>query len=230
MNLVLFDIDGTILHARNAGTGSFFAALEDVFGHHPEDPEIRFAGNTDLNILGEIMEHRGREWSQEEEEAFFTALPRKLKDSLAEVEPILYPGLLELLDALSRRADVMLGLVTGNIESCARVKLEAFGLSDYFKFGGFGDDHADRKEMARLAVERAGRRLPDGVRFQKCLLIGDTPSDVEAAQAIGACKVGVLTGGSSEEELLRAGAEHVFTDLRNPQVILDLLDTEPVPG
>ena len=96
MNLVLFDIDGTILHARNAGTGSFFAALEEVFGHHPRDPEIRFAGNTDLNILRQIMEHRDRDWSQEEEEAFFRAMPEKLQSSLAEVEPVLYPGLLEL--------------------------------------------------------------------------------------------------------------------------------------
>ena len=97
MNLVLFDIDGTILHAKNAGAGSFVAALEEVFGHHPEDPDIRFAGNTDLNILREIMEHRGRTWTQEEEEAFFRAMPLKLKQYLAEAEPILYPGLLDLL-------------------------------------------------------------------------------------------------------------------------------------
>jgi len=136
---------------------------------------------------------------------------------------ILFPGVRELLEALSGDSRVLLGLVTGNIESCARIKLRQFNLHGHFVLGAFGDEHADRVEIARLALGRLREALDPGARLRACYLVGDTPFDIAAASTIGAVSVAVATGMFDRDTLRQAGADHVLTDLSDTDAVLRLL-------
>jgi phosphoglycolate phosphatase-like HAD superfamily hydrolase len=133
------------------------------------------------------------------------------------------PGIREILAALEARDEVFVGLVTGNFEAGAQVKLGYFDLWRYFTCGAFGGDAADRNALVPFALERArGCGLPD-IADEDILVIGDTPHDVTCAHAAGAIAVGVATGTSPVEELEAAGAQHVFQDLSDTQAFLRLL-------
>ncbi len=116
----------------------------------------------------------------------------------------IFPGVKELLARLSGREDVLVGLLTGNVRRGAILKLDRFKLGDYFRFGAFGDEHEDRGELARIALEKAERIVGRPVRGDEATVIGDTPRDVACARAIGARAVIVATGLVSREELLDA--------------------------
>ncbi len=221
--LVLFDIDGTLLDTSGAGRRAFAQALDTAFGWRGDADSISFAGATDLDLLLRIGERRGRVLDPDEVESFFALLPATLQTALATEPPHVYPGVRDLLHALSGRADVRLGLVTGNIESCAWVKLEACGLREHFALGAYGHEHADRRDIARLAVERISLQLLPGQSFAQRFLIGDTPSDIAAALAVSAGAIAVATGSFREERLRAAGATHVVSDLRDTPHLLHLL-------
>ena len=134
------------------------------------------------------------------------------------------PGIRELLDILEQREDVFLGLLTGNFEAGAKIKLEHFDLWRYFPCGAFGDDAADRNELVPFAIERARRcGLPE-IGAADILVVGDTPHDVACARAVGATPVGVATGGFTAEQLRESGAEIVFENLAEPAEFLKLID------
>jgi phosphoglycolate phosphatase-like HAD superfamily hydrolase len=134
------------------------------------------------------------------------------------------PGVHALLDALTVRDDLALGLLTGNFAEGARIKLEHFDLWKYFAFGAFGDDAADRNALVPVAVERARARGVGGVTPADVLVVGDTPHDVACALAVGAVPVGVATGGFSVDQLRASGAEIVFEDLSDREAFLKLLE------
>lgn len=221
--LILFDIDGTLLDTSGAGRRAFAQALDTAFGWRGDADSISFAGATDLDLLLRIAERRGRALSPGDVEGFFALLPATLQTALATEPPHVYPGVRDLLHALSGRADARLGLVTGNIESCAWVKLQACGLHEHFVLGAYGHEHADRRDIARLAVERLSGQLPIGQSFARRFLIGDTPSDIAAGLAISAGAIAVATGSFSEERLRTAGATHVVSDLSDTPHLLRLL-------
>ena len=211
--LILFDIDGTLLDTSGAGRRSFALALESAFGWGAEAHSISFAGATDLDVVTRIAERRGCRLSPHQVEDFFARLPDTLRNALQQEPPRVYPGVQALLENLSARDEVNLGLVTGNIESCAWVKLESCNLHGHFTLGAFGHEHGDRREIARLALQRARQQLPPGHTFGACFLIGDTPSDIQAAHAIGATALAVATGGFTEAQLREAGADTVLSSL-----------------
>jgi phosphoglycolate phosphatase-like HAD superfamily hydrolase len=218
--LVLFDIDGTLLDTRGAGRRSFVEALRRVFPFRDGLEDLRFAGATDLDLVEKIARRNGHMPAAEELRAFFNLLPDLLREELRVEPPHVYPGVRELLAALSARAETTIGLVTGNIEACAWIKLEACGIRGHFELGAFGHEHADRREIARLACTRAEREGP----FSRRILIGDTPSDVIAARAIGATAIAVATGGYDVAALAAAGAQRVWTDLSDTASVLAHLD------
>ena len=133
------------------------------------------------------------------------------------------PGIRPLLDALERRDDVFLGLLTGNFESGARIKLEHFDLWRYFRCGAFGDDSADRNALVPFALARARVRPPD-LAAAHILVVGDTPHDVACARTVGAVPVAVATGTFSVEQLRATGADVVFQDLSDTGAFLQLLE------
>jgi len=135
-------------------------------------------------------------------------------------------GVRELLEALARRDEVVVGLVTGNLEDIAWLKMEGLGIRQYFSvpnFGGFGSDHSERGELVRIAANRAEQLFPGGFRLRAH--VGDTPNDIRAAEYGGALAIGVCTGIFSQKEL------RDVSQSETPAIILDnLLNTKSFLG
>lgn len=213
--LLLFDIDGTLLHAPG-GRAAFAQAFKEAFGWEQGVEHINFYGATDLNVFRGICTERGVEPTAEMERAFFDRLAPALEARLAVNPPTLFPNVENILRAVS--GDWKLGLVTGNIEATAWAKLHHAGIAHYFSFGGFGCTHADRAEIARQALKASGVKHPG-----KVFLIGDTPSDINAAKVNGFTAIAVATGGFDFQSLEKAGADFVFEDLTNTEQLLSIL-------
>ncbi len=218
--LVLFDIDGTLLDLHGAGRRAFALALEDAFGWKDEIHYIQFAGATDLDVLDQVFRRHGRTLTRTDADLFFSIMPDRLRETSADAEMTIYPGAVELVAALSEQPQVTIGLVTGNIEACARIKLEKAGLHGHFTLGAFGHEHGDRREIARMALNRAVSTLPPGTSFARTFLIGDTPSDITAAHHIAATSIAVTTGHYQRQQLQAAGAHHVLNTLEDAWTLL----------
>ncbi len=206
--LVLFDIDGTLLDTHGAGRSTFCRGLQRVTGVEDALPYVSFAGNTDRRVLDEVAAYRGIAFTDAQRKAVFDAVAEELAAALAQTPGVAVPGAAELLAELSRRG-ARLGLVTGNIERGAHLKLASAGLDGYFTFGGYGDDEADRSRILRAALAAAG---PVPVC---AVLVGDTPLDIEAGLAVGIPVLGVAAGRWNVESLLAAGAVHAAPDYRD---------------
>jgi phosphoglycolate phosphatase-like HAD superfamily hydrolase len=124
---------------------------------------------------------------------------------------------------LAARENVFLGLVTGNFEEGARIKLEYFDLWRYFRCGAYGDDAQDRNALVPFALERARACGLDASSAHDVIVVGDTPHDVACARAAGAIPIGVATGSYSVDEIRASGADVVFQDLSDPEPFLALL-------
>lgn len=220
LTLVLFDIDGTLLDTHGAGKRSFARAVEHVFGWQDDLGYIRFAGATDLDVLRQIAERHGHALRDADVDAVFARLPVELEAATRGAALTLFPGVRELVHTLAADPRVRVGLVTGNIESCARIKLACFDLHDHFVLGAFGHEHADRCDCARLALRRAAAALAPDQRIAAAFLIGDTPSDIAAARAIGATAFAVATGGYAADALRAAGADLVLDTLADTEAVL----------
>lgn len=121
-------------------------------------------------------------------------------------------GVEELLHRLCRDG-FLLGITTGAVEAAAHIKLARANLNRFFSFGGYGSDSADRGELTRKAIDRAGEILGSPLDPQRVLVVGDTPKDITASHAAHAIGVGVASGHYSEEELREAGADYVLGSL-----------------
>lgn len=224
--LVLFDIDGTLVLTGGAGMRAMNRACALVVGLADALTGIPVAGRTDWIILQDALRRIGRGL----DESLFAALRdnyiRHLRDEIelpGHGTKAVMPGIRELLDALSGRDDVFLGLLTGNFEQGARIKLEHFDLWHYFACGAFGDDAADRNALVPFALARA-RRCGLDVAYEDVLVVGDTPHDVACALAVGAVPIAVATGSYSVDRLRGCGAETVFEDLSDTEAFLRLVD------
>jgi phosphoglycolate phosphatase-like HAD superfamily hydrolase len=216
--LVLFDIDGTLIQTGRAGVRGMNAAFQRLYGVADALDGTAIAGRTDRGIVIEVLRRIGRDATEEEiaalRDAYLADLPVELARPAAAPKRVL-PGVEALLDALSTRSNVAIGLLTGNFHRGARIKLEYFRLWHWFPFGAFGDDHPERRPLVALAVERSGVAVaPD-----RTIIIGDTPLDVDCAHAYGACAIGVTTGPYDAEALRGAGAQLVVSSLESPDVI-----------
>lgn len=219
---VFFDIDGTLLYTDGAGRAALHSALEMVFGTAGPIDGYYFHGKTDPQIVVELIGDAGV--SREEIgrrlptmwPVYLQALERELAVRRAAGRIRLLPGVTDLLAALEGREDVALGLLTGNIEEAARLKLAAAGVTAVFDVGGFGSDSEDRSEIARIAVERSR----DSGGPETFVVVGDTPEDITCAHAVNARAVAVATGRHAVAELEEAGADAVFDDLRDTAAVL----------
>jgi phosphoglycolate phosphatase-like HAD superfamily hydrolase len=230
--IVLFDIDGTLLDLKGAGRRAFIRSIEAVFGWHDDLGYLSFAGSTDLNVLEQVMAAHGRVMTDEDSRRFFARLPIDLEFAAGEpaADPVIYPGVRELLERLSADPAVVLALVTGNVEACARIKLRQFNLHNHFVLGAFGNEHADRRRIAALALQRVQAARSDNRPVRGRYLIGDTPHDIDAARAVDARSIAVATGKFSVDELRAAGADHVLVDLADTGHILSVLGLDKGPA
>ena len=221
MKLLLFDIDGTLLDSGGAGTRALNYAFRELFSLDHAFEGIGMAGKTDIQIIRECLEKHGVPTDNglipRMMNAYLTYLKAEIQNSTRHVKP----GIHEALSALSgRNGKCLLGLLTGNIELGARMKLEPFALNKYFPSGAFGSDDEDRNRLLPIARRRfeelTGREIP----FGDCVIIGDTPRDVHCAKPYGAFSVGVATGPYHYEALEEAGADIVFRDLSDTEAFL----------
>ena len=220
MHVCLFDIDGTLISSGGAGKAALEAALASEFGISKLIGKLELSGRTDRAILADLFNLHALDDTPENRQRLVAAYLRNLPESLATRGGRVLPGIAALLDLLSARDDVAVGLLTGNLRAGARVKLGHFGLCDYFAFGGFGDHHLDRDEVARDALAEVERRFDGRHAPERIWVIGDTPLDIRCARAIGARAVAVATGWHSEEELTAHGPDLFLTDLENPDLFM----------
>jgi phosphoglycolate phosphatase-like HAD superfamily hydrolase len=224
--LVLFDIDGTLVLTGRAGLRAMNRACEEILGHRDALDGVPVAGRTDWIILHDALRKIGRDLDDDLftrlRDRYLTYLREEI-DRPAEGVKAVMPGIRVLLDELQARADVFLGLLTGNFEQGARIKLEHFGLWHYFRCGAFGDDHSDRNALVPCALERAGRFGLDAAPAD-VIVVGDTPHDIACAHAAGALPVGVATGSFTVAQLRASGGEIVFEDLSDTEAFLRLVE------
>jgi phosphoglycolate phosphatase-like HAD superfamily hydrolase len=224
--LVLFDIDGTLVLTGGAGMRAMNRACEEIIGHAGALQDVPLAGRTDWIILHDTLSRIGHALDDrlfaELRDSYLRHLTGEILEPGRGVKAVM-PGVRDVLEALAARDDIFLGLLTGNFEQGARIKLEHFDLWRYFRCGAYGDDAADRNALVPFAVERARAHGLPVLPADQIFVVGDTPNDVACALAVGAVPVAVATGSSSVDHLRASGASIVFSDLSDVSAVLRIL-------
>jgi phosphoglycolate phosphatase-like HAD superfamily hydrolase len=206
---VLFDIDGTLLVTGGAGAVAWQRAFRELHGVDANISEHTRAGMTDPEIAEIIFrEVIGRDGSAAERAAAIADYLSHLQDAVEESDGYrVMPGIAELLPRLAEQG-VLLGIVTGNIEAAAQIKLARGDLNRFFAFGGYGSDSRDRTELTKRGIERGGEVVGGSpLDLAATIGVGDTPRDVSACHGAGIRVVGVATGAYSVDEQRKAGAD-----------------------
>ena len=205
---VLFDIDGTLLHTGGAGAEAWQRAFRELYEVEANIEEHTHAGMTDPEIAEIVFrEVLGRDGSETERAEAIGCYLGHLAEAVAESEGyFVIPGIEDLLPRLVEEG-ILLGVVTGNIESAAHIKLARGDLNKYFAFGGYGSDSRSRTALTKKALERGGEVSGAPLDPDQTIAIGDTPRDVKAGHGAGIHVVGVATGSYSVEELKESGAD-----------------------
>jgi len=211
---ILFDIDGTLLVTGGAGAVAWQRAFLDLHGVEANIEEHTHAGMTDPEIAEIVFrEVIGRDGSAEERAEAIAGYLSHLQEAVDDSPGYrVMPGIEELLPRLAGEG-ALLGIVTGNIESAAHIKLARGDLNRFFTFGGYGSDSRDRTELTKKALERGGQISGKPLDRDQTVAVGDTPRDVKAGHGAGIHVVGVATGSYSVEELKEAGADWAIADV-----------------
>jgi phosphoglycolate phosphatase-like HAD superfamily hydrolase len=249
--LVLFDIDCTLIDAHGAGGRAILRAIKDVYGVEGELGDYSFHGRTDPGIISDLATlwgagdpdaadgRAGRETQpgvvHDVVEALGTPadlVERRVEECIARYLELLreevarasvetLPGIRELVTALAADRRALVGLLTGNVDEGARLKLEPTGLLPLFKVGAYGSDSALRADLPAVAVARA--EALDGRRFagKDVVVIGDTPADIECGASLGVTAVAVATGRHTVDELAVHAPDHLFADLSDWRAAYD---------
>ena len=249
MKLLLFDVDGTLVLTGGAAVRAMDQAFHEVFGVRGAFEHVPMPGRTDgailadafvralpqSQILAEALEAAGVQPADGEAARFKSAYFARFAEEIRKPVPAdstrpprhrfkgVLPGVRELLDALSARSDMFLGLLTGNYEQGARIKLEYFSLWRYFACGAFGDDAVNRHELVPVAIARSREAGCPALDPPDVVIIGDTPLDVACARAAGISCIAVATGGCSVDDLRAAGADVVLESLTDTQAVVRCL-------
>ncbi len=224
--LLLFDIDGTILTSGGAGECALRRGFLQEFGLVEDLTAVEISGRTDSGIARRVLDKHGLEATPENLHRFFEGYLRQLELELPTRSGRVLPGVLPLLHCLRERAHISLGLLTGNLERGARLKLQHYGVQGIFAFGAYADDHHDRNMLGGFALGRA--KEIHGVEFDpaRTYVIGDTPHDITCARACGARAIAVATGSFSVEQLAEHQPDALFADLSDLPSVLRALGEE----
>ena len=226
MQVCLFDIDGTLISSGGAGKAALEMALASEFGINQLIERLQLSGRTDRAITRDIFHMHGLEDTPDNWKRMVQGYLRHLPVALQRSVGRVLPGIKDLLDRLQTRSDVAVGLLTGNTRQGAQVKLGHFGLSSYFDFGGYGDVHLDRDEVAREALTEAMRLHGERIQPTRVWVIGDTPLDIRCARSIGARVAAVATGWHPSEELALHDPDLLLADLSDARPFLACLSEE----
>jgi phosphoglycolate phosphatase len=222
MTILFWDIDGTLLTTGKAGVPAWEQAVRETTGKEFQLSSIRVPGLTDYQIAVRTFDMLGVPTTTDLVMRMVARYEELLPSTLPLKQGRVLPNVREILEALRLRPDVRSYLLTGNTRGGARAKLTHYDLFKYFPDGAFAEDQGVRASIAERAVELARRTGP--VIDDRLFVIGDTPHDIEAANAIGARTVAVATGGYSIEELSAHRAWRVMAELPPPPAFLELLE------
>ncbi len=224
--IVLFDIDGTLTRSHN-GFIPFNEAIQNTFGVPGDIRTITPDGNTDPLILEEILatSHPEVEITEERWQSFAENLQKSyhhaIREELTEITPL--PGVLDLVKELTKVEGLYQGVVTGNLKVIAQLKLEAAGLSPYLSLGAYGSDSRYRKDLPGIARKRWEKELGRSIMPDQCVIIGDTPKDLDAARENQMRCVLVGTGKYSLEKLASFEPDACLSDFTNTRSAVESL-------
>ena len=222
--LLLFDIDGTLIHSGGAGIFALQRVLAERFAIQDDLNDIEIAGMTDSGIVANILRKHRIPASPENIAVFLDSYIHFLSLELPQRSGSLLPGVLELLEKLKARPRVVLALLTGNVSRGAKLKLEHYGVWHFFEFGAFADDHHDRNELGPFAQARARDKHGQEFSASQIDVIGDTPRDIACGKAIEARTIAIATGTWPRAELARHEPDFLFDDLSDVDEVIRMLD------
>jgi len=224
--LILFDIDGTLLKGSTSSLHSraFNEAIKKVFGIDCDIHTINPAGKTDQQIIIEVLISK-----EIREESVREKIKEVMKEMIAIFESnvgteeiVIAEGVKDLLEELSKN-NMLIGLLTGNLEPIAMAKMKKVGLDSYFKLGGFGSDDEVRANLIKIAINRAKDKF--GFEYDNnVFVIGDTPLDIKAGKEAGIRTIGIAAGKYSVEELRKENPDFIFDNLSHKEELLDILN------
>ena len=212
--ILLFDIDGTLVSTGGAGAVAWKRAFEELHGIPADIGQYTDAGMTDPDVGAQTFEAvLGRTPSPHELAQLVQRRLEHLPEAVEQSEGYrVLPGVPERLRQLSRDGH-LLGLITGNGDGAAHIKLQRAGLNRWFTYGAYASAGVDRPEIVRQAVRRGEAMLGGDVPNMDIFVIGDTPRDIEAAHAVDCTAIAVATGKYDAQALKEAGADHVLETL-----------------
>ncbi|MEN8263296.1 MAG: HAD family hydrolase [Nitrospirota bacterium] len=213
--LILFDIDGTLVSMGGAGTKAMNLAFNELFSIDDAFKEIPMAGKTDIQIMKEGLKLHGLPYIDGNVDRMKNGYLKFLQEEVNNPFKHLKPGIINSLE-LFNKMNMPIGLLTGNLENGAKIKLGTFNLNKYFLEGAFGSDDEDRDNLLPIAIAKFAKK---GLRFtpKTCIIVGDTPRDVQCAKVHGAACIAVATGPYSKEDLLKTDADVVVSSFEETE-------------
>ncbi len=222
--LILWDIDGTLIISGRAGIFALTKAFKNTYGREPDFSKLDVSGRTDQWIARQVLEQQGVPATAENIHAYLENYLKSLPGELETRPGRVLPGIVELLEKFKHHPAIAQGLLTGNLQRGAQIKLEHYQVWHYFAFGAFGDDSPLRNELGPHAVRRANAKHAAEFAPENIFVIGDTPHDIECGKAIGAKTIAVATGSFSATELQRHQPTAVFANFSDPSAFMKLIE------
>lgn len=213
--LILWDIDSTLVNTGSAGLHALVRATIERFGGDGDLNGVEIAGRTDTGIARQILEKYGEPVTEESVHSFLDRYVALLPEELPKRNGRVLPGVRQLLEDLARQPDKTVGLLTGNLERGAQLKLGHYHLWEFFPFGAFADDHHDRNALGPCALTRAVAHASFDFRPEQVDVVGDTGHDIACGKAFGARTIAVATGSWPRERLAEHSPDFLFDDLAN---------------
>ncbi len=218
--LILWDIDSTLISTGGAGDKALKRVIEKRYGVQDDLHDVEIAGRTDTGIIASILRKYDVPQTEANIAAFLDEYVGFLGELLPQMEGRVLPGVTQLLKHTRDNRNYVVGLLTGNVERGAKLKLEHYGLWHHFEFGAFADDHHDRNELGAFAHRRAKEK--HGIEFAAAQIdvIGDTGHDIACGKAFGARTIAVATGSWPRERLAEHAPDFLFDDLSNVERVM----------
>ena len=224
--LLLFDIDGTLIRSNGAGRLTLAYALEKLFGTVGPLESYNMSGKTDPRIITDLLMAAGISAKEISKSlpAIYELMAEKGQDIFTEKGMAACVGVPELLAQLNEQEDVLLGLLTGNAQLTAPLKLAAAGIDPLqFKVGAYGSDAMDRNELPAIGMSRANQLTGGQFDGNNTIIIGDTPADILCARAGKATAVAVASGWHAATTLAEYRPDYLFESFSNTDRVLQAL-------
>ena len=204
VRLILFDIDGTLIHTHGAGVKAFEKVFKSEFKIDNAINGISFAGRTDTSLIREILVKNKLDGTKKNFDRFFESYYFWLDYYLCKCHGEICRGIWNFINQIMNLSTPpILGLLTGNVRLGAEIKLRHFQLWEYFTLGAFADDSEDRNQLAAIAKTRAEKFMEDNLASEEIVVVGDTVLDIQCAQFIKAKCLAVATGGNTLDQLVK---------------------------